>query len=91
MFLVSALFIVSVCYLYTTGFEINNLAIIVVYTSKQLANTSSWKEVWDLFFVVLPEYNTQENMTQLRIYADHLVGFNTTNGRQSRIVEQSLI
>lgn len=33
MFLVSVLFIVSVCYLYTTGFEINNLAIIVLGTN----------------------------------------------------------
>lgn len=31
MFLVSALFIVSVCYLYTAGFEINNLAIISLW------------------------------------------------------------
>lgn len=37
MFLVSELFIVSVCYLYTTGFEINNLVIMVLWTTKQLA------------------------------------------------------
>lgn len=49
MVLVSALFIVSVCYLYTTGFEINNLSIIVLWTcqletvSAELLTVTFWK------------------------------------------------
>lgn len=33
MILISALFIVSICYLYTTGFKINNLAMTVLVNS----------------------------------------------------------
>lgn len=68
IFLVSALFIVSVCYMYTTGFEINNPAIAVSWTTLSQSITSNWFDSWVLMLswkMILKLFSFQGNPSLL--------------------------